>query len=365
MRRLLLILAIAATARADDPTIEERLRKLEQQVAALKGENEQLRRDLGVEVIARQADVKMSGSAENVQIGGLVQVQGEAGDRGDSRFSTSNSRIFLRRARVNVSGRFVEELSFRAELELAGSLADASAVRAQLTDAYLTWNRFDSANVRVGQFKTPFGFEQLYLDPRLYTIERSLVSDRLTPGRQIGAQIGGEWLYERINYAVGVFNGNGTNSNFNDNDRFMTVARLSVVPFSGRLFDHPSRWLVGADGFRTRDSNNQFSGRRSAVGVDTQFELGRFELWGEVLRETFEPINASRFHSSGGYGQAAFYIVPDKLQLVGRYERLTSDRESTLGLNYYLRQHDVKLQFDFVRGPDVQKKLIARLQTAF
>src|SRR5262245_43711620 len=98
----------------------------------------------------------MNGGAESLRVGGLIQVQGEAGDRGDSRFSSSNSRIFLRRARVNVSGRFVEEFNFRAELELAGSLSDASGLRAQLADAYLNWNRFDFANFRVGQFKSPF-----------------------------------------------------------------------------------------------------------------------------------------------------------------------------------------------------------------
>jgi phosphate-selective porin OprO/OprP len=161
MRRFFFVfLAIAAAARAD--TVEERLQKLEQQVTALKLENDQLRRDLGLEVLARQATVKTAGaSAENVQFGGMVQVQGESGDRGDSRFISPNARVYLRRARVNVAGRFVQEFNFRTELELSGSLTDATGLRAQLTDAYINWNRFDSANVRVGQFKTPFGFEQL------------------------------------------------------------------------------------------------------------------------------------------------------------------------------------------------------------
>lgn len=377
---------------ADDVSIDGRLKKLEHEVAALRQENEQLRRDLGLEVVARQADVKMNGRAENLQIGGLVQIQGESGDRGDGRFSSSNSRVFLRRARVNISGRFVEEFNFRAEIELSGSLADASGLRAQLTDAYVNWNRFDSANVRVGQFKTPFGYEQLYLDPRLYTIERSLVSDRLTPGRQLGVQLGGDWFYERIRYSVGVFNGNGTNANFNDNDRFLTAARVSVVPFSGRLLENPSRWSVGVNAFRSRDSSvtvapelglrgNVFAGRRRAFGADTQFELGRLELWAELLRETFEPadsVPSPRLRSGGVYGQVSYFVIPDKLQLVGRYETFdpdrkdsrTASRSSVFGANYYFKQHDVKLQLDWMRGraagvPKEQNKILARLQTAF
>ncbi|HYS53839.1 MAG TPA: porin [Thermoanaerobaculia bacterium] len=359
MRRILILLALASSLRAD--TIEDRLKKLEDEVVALKAENEQLRRDLGLEVVARQVDVRTNGAAENMQIGGLIQVQGETGDRGDSRFSSSNSRLFLRRARVNIGGRFVEEFNFRAELELAGSLADTSGLRAQLTDAYLNWNRFDSANIRLGQFKTPFGFEQLAPDPRQYTIERSQVSDRLTPGRQIGAQVGGQWWVDRINYAIGMFNGNGTNSNFNDNDRFMTAGRFSIVPFSGRLRDTTARWSVGADAFRTVDANATFTGRRRAFGIDSQIEIGRLELWGESLRENFDPRGGVATRSSGRYGQAAYYVVPDKLQVVGRYETLDSNRESTLGMNYYFKQHDVKLQLDFMHAPNDQKKFLARL----
>jgi phosphate-selective porin len=364
MRRLLIVLlAVAATARAD--SIEDRLKKLEDEVAALKAENEQLRRDLGVEVVARQADVKAGGSAESLQFGGLIQVQGEAGDRADSRFSSANSRVFLRRARINVGGRFVEEFNFRAELELAGSLADTTGLRAQLTDAYLNWNRFDAANIRVGQFKTPFGFEQLYADPKLYTIERSMASDRLTPGRQIGVQVGGDAWYERISYAAGIFNGNGTNSNFNDNDRFLTAGRFSVVPFSGRLFDNPARWSAGVDGFRTADSNATFNGRRRGFGVDTEVEVGRLELWAEALRTTFDPKIGASSRSSGRYAQAAFYLLPERLQVVGRHESLDAGRESTLGVNYYFRQHDLKLQIDMLRAANDQKKILARLQTVF
>src|SRR5260221_1899604 len=225
---LLCLLCVCMPAFGDDASIEERLRKLEGEVADLKKETELLRRDLGVEVVARQADVKVAGKEEALQFGGMVQAQSEGGDRGDARFTDSNARFYLRRARVNLSGRFAEEFNFRAEMELAGSLANTSGFRAQLTDAFINWNRFDSANVRVGQFKTPFGFEQLYADPRLYMIERSFVNDRLTPGRQIGVQLGGAAYYERFNYAIGLFNGSSTNQNFNDNDKFMSAARLSV-----------------------------------------------------------------------------------------------------------------------------------------
>ena len=39
--------------------------------------------------------------------------------------------------------------------------------------------------------------------------------------------------------------------------------------------------------------------------------------------------------------------------------------EQTFGVNYYFKQHDVKLQLDYLRGPDAQHKVLARLQTVF
>jgi phosphate-selective porin len=393
-------LLVPAFLLAQDDSVEARLRKLEDEVTSLKKENDQLRRDLGLEVISRQADVKMAGRSESVQLGGLIQAQSEAGDRGDSRFTDSNARMYLRRARLNLSGRFLEEFNFRTELELAGSLTNTSGFRAQMTDAYINWNRYDSANVRIGQFKTPFGFEQLYADPRLYTAERSLVNDRLTPGRQIGVQVGGEAYYERFNYSLGIFNGSGTNQNFNDNDKFMTAGRVSVVPWSGRLLDNQSRWSVGLNAFRTTDTSlaqaadfgidstpatpakdNIFTGRRHGLGYDTQFELGPFEVWGEYLRGTFEPLSrvpAARFQSDGWYEQASYYLILDKLQLVERIEvfdpsnlvNIGATRSSVLGMNWYIKQHDLKLQVDWMRShvpgfSKEQQKLIARLQTGF
>lgn len=384
---LLCVLSIAAgPVLADDAAIEARLKALEQEVAGLKKENDQLRHDLGLEVVARQPTVRTAAKSETLQIGGMLQAQTEAGDRGDTRFANGNTRTYLRRARLNAGGRFIEEFDFRLELELAGALANTTGLRAQLTDAYITWNRFDAASVRIGQFKSPFGFEQLYLDSRLSTIERSLVNDRLTPGRQIGVQVGGDVLDQRVSYAAGLFNGNGTNVNFNDNDKLMLAGRVSAVPFSGRLFDVPWRWSFGANGFRNSDAGaavppelgiSSFTGHRSAVGYDTQLVAGRTEVWGEALRGDFEPSNGKpgpRLHASGWYAQAGYEAIRDKLQFIARREEFGgsghSTRSSIVGLNWYLRHHDLKLQLDLVRSavPDLakqQQKVIARLQTVF
>src|SRR4029079_10250837 len=110
------------------------------------------------------------------------------------------------------------------------------------------------ANVRVGQFKTPFGFEQLYGDPRLPILERSLVNDRLTLHRQLGVAVQGDLADKQFSYAVGTFNGNGANNNFNDNDSFQLVGRASGLPWQGTSGGQRATWSIGADGYKSSDT---------------------------------------------------------------------------------------------------------------
>jgi phosphate-selective porin len=343
--------------------------------------------------------VRPAGSEPTLTLGGLIQGQFDGGDRGDARWTNDNDRFYLRRARLNATGKFLKEFDFRFEMDLAGSLGNSTGARAQLTDGYINWNRYTGANIRVGQFKTPFGFEQLYGDPRLYTIERTLVNDRLTLNRQDGIQLGGSFLEKRFTYAIGTFNGNGANNNFNDNDKFDAVGRVTVLPWQGQLFGDSASWSIGVNGFSaedtalalsadlgvdstptTTDRDGIFSGKRRGYGIDSQLVTGRFELWAEYLNTRFEPENnipSARFEADGGYVQASYFIVPKRFQVVLKAETFDpntdlKDNETdtdTLGLNYYIKGHDLKIMLDYLRvkvgRQDSQDKVIARLQVGF
>lgn len=343
--------------------------------------------------------VKPAGREPSLTIGGLVQAQADFGDRGDARFTNDSDRYYLRRARLNASGRFLEEFDFRVELDLAGSLGNTAGLRAQLTDGYLTWNRYPAASVRVGQFKTPFGFEQLFGDPRLITLERSLVNDRLTLSRQLGVQVAGELFEKRLSYAVGNFNGNGANNNFNDDDGFLTAGRLAGTPWQGKLFGQQASWSIGGNAFSTDDANvaqssefgfdstpatadrdNIFAGERTGSGFDSQLQIGPFDLWVEHLQVEWEPTSGrprAEIESEGWYVQASSTVVPNRFQVVLKVEDFDprkdnandSTRTTTAGVNWYLKGHDLKLMLDVLRVEvdrlDDQTKALARFQVIF
>ena len=396
-------LAPALPVRAQEspavPTLEDRIRRLEARVDSLQHANGALRRDLGGEGLAGEPVVKPGGKEPVLQLGGLLQMQGEFGDQGDSRFA-ANDRFHLRRARLNAIGRFLEEFDFKLEAELTGTAGEAANLRAQVTDGYLNWNRHGFANLRLGQFKAPFGYEQLYSDARLYTIERSLVNDRLTLGRQIGAQVAGQLLEQRFGYSAGVFNGTSVNVSFNDNDHFLWAGRVDAVPYQGRWRASDVRWAVGGGAYATRDANlgglpadfgfdaipggaadNLFTGDRIGWGVDSQFRIGSLDVWAEYLQAAFEPTNETpmtRIEADGAYVQAACFVVPKRLQAVAKWDRFDPLRHAsgnttstwTLGLNYALKGDDLKLLVDWLAVdqetlPDAEYKILARAQVVF
>jgi phosphate-selective porin len=327
--------------------------------------------------------VKPAGKEPTLIIGGLLQVQADFGDRGDTRFGNDNDRFYLRRARINATGRLLEEFDFRLEGDFAGTLANTSALRAQLTDGFINWNRYPEANIRMGQFKTPFGFEQLFSDPRLITIERSLVNDRLTLSRQLGVQVGGDLLEKRLSYAAGVFNGNGANNNFNDDDSFLSTARLSGVLSQGKALT----WSLGGNVFSSEDTsvaaadfgfdNNVFAGERVGTGFDTQLLAGRFELWAEHLSVDWEPSSGGKIGSEGWYVQGSYFFIPNRLQAVLKaesFDPVVEDRTEateigTAGLSWYLKGPDLKLLLNYLHfrqdGQDDQDKILTRIQVIF
>lgn len=350
---------------------------------------------------APPAEVKAAGREPILTLGGLIQAQAEGGDKGDSRFTTANDRVFLRRARLNATGKFLEEFDFRLEFDLTGSLAETSSLRAQATDAYITWNRHPEASVRIGQFKSPFGYEQLYSDARLPTIERTLVNDRLTFGRQIGVQVMGDLLDKRFSYAVALVNGNSINTTGNDNDEMSPYGRISAQVFRGPLFgkegtvslglgaysSEDAAVTLGGFGFdatpATADRDNLFAGKRDGRQYDFQLKApgARFEIWAEWIEGHFEPTNARplpELDAEGWSVMGTCQVVPERLELVLRHETFdpstaVDDNETdieTLGLSYFFKGNDIKAMLDVLQvddrlQADTATRVLARLQVVF
>jgi phosphate-selective porin len=385
--------AVALNA-AEPTSVEERLKKLETQYEAIAKENADLKKQLGWDGKGDLVVVKPGGKEKSLKVGGYLQAHAEFGEPPDARYNNINDRFFVRRARVNVSGAFAEHFDFKAEVDLGNnSLAATTAGnwKPSASDIFVNWNRYDFANVKIGQFKTPFGYEQIMPDTQTWFAERSLANDRLTESRQIGAAVSGSFFDKRLAYSVGAFNGNGVNQGGNDDDNFIWVGRINGTAWSGKLFDQDTKLNLGVNGY-VDDSTavskggfgftgNSFSGDRHGLGADLQLTFGRFALAAEYLHGHFEPANAVPFaevDAQGYYVMVGYDILPKKLQAKLRFDSFDpntdvsgNDTEAwTLGLTDLLKGNDIRFDVNYVignpgGGMSDGNLLITRVQLAF
>ena len=446
-------------------TESERLAKLEAAVKTLQEQNTALKREVSELKSGshRDASLKSASDAKNyvettetekqpvyvtpgaseakLMLGGFVQSQFETGDVSayDGRFpgtitAKTKDRFRLRRARITLTGDFAEQFDFKLEGDFElndGGLtvrdaegrtlaSNTNRVYFEATDVFINWHRLPEANIKLGQFKAPFGLEQLTSDTKLFTIERSQVTEALTPERQIGIQVWGEpfaelWPEQKdvLTYSAGVFNGNGRNTTTNDNNEYMYVARLEAQLFAGKLAGQDAYLKVGGDYFTSRDdkgtnvsqtgnlivgSDGSLSSfvlpsadEREGYGVDASFHLGPFDLIGEYLDERIRPRMVggvapafTGFDAHGYYITGGYFVAPKKLQLVAKWEDFDPGQVGhdnfhsiTGGVNYYIHGDDLKLMADYVHtwsdfrsnhpafGDDQFDEFLLRLQVMF
>ena len=387
--RLALVLSLpAARLPAAEPSVEDRLKALEQQVRQLAQENAELKQQLGVKDFSTLILPRPAGRETRLAIGGFLQAQAEFGRASDPRYAGVRDRFFFRRARLYLAGSFTDDLDFKAELDLQGNTQAAGTGQlARANEIYINWHKYPLANLRFGQIKPAFGAEQLAGDTKVFTIERFLANDRLTDGRQLAASLGGELPDQKLAYLLIVGNGNGANVSGNDNSRFQKSARVTFSPGSPEA----GRFVLGVNGLWTEDAGvsrpglgftgNTFTGRRSGWGVDADWTRGPLELSAEWLHKDFRPANAApaaAFAGEGWHATAGYFVLPLKLQAIVRREQFdpdTAQRGDTLGawtfgVNYFIRGDDLKLMLDYVVGrvpgaADDGGRLLTRLQVVF
>src|SRR5207248_956768 len=240
----------------------------------------------------KPAYVFQAGPELKLTLGGYIQMNFEDGDVSafEGRFGLNalKDRFRLRRARINLTGDFAENFDFKVEGDFENSDGISSGRTAfEATDIFVNWHQFAEANIKVGQWKAPFGLEQITPDTKLFTIERSLPTGAITPERQIGVQIWGKpltnlWPQQKdlLTYYAGIFNGNGRNTTNNDNNNFMYVGRLELLPWQGKLLGQSSSLKLGADILNSRDDKGTNISQTLTLLVNKDGSLSPFTLPG-------------------------------------------------------------------------------------
>lgn len=294
-------------------------------------------------------------------------------DRNGGKTTTSTFR--LRRAEISVKGEIlpkkvavqvmidpakVREATTTTLTDSGGDTVAVSAPAASLSilqDFYITFLS-PYADVSVGQFKIPVSWEGYNSSSKIIMPERALISSLFGDKRDLGVRIAKSW--KKWGYSAGVFNGQGAN-NLDTNIQKDLALRLEAYPVEGLTIAGVTYNSVG---IRHR------AGTKDRFEADVRYEHGPYLAQAEYIRasdvakDNVDAVSAHGFYAAFGYTIKNKDLGGD-LQPVVRVGYVDPDVDANVdptmgkgdderwhydvGVNYYLRAHEMKLQASYQR----------------
>jgi phosphate-selective porin OprO/OprP len=297
---------------------------------------------------------------------------------------------------------YTKDLTFKLEFAFQDLQNGAVAAGGAINDAYFNYDFTKGKKlfrIQLGQFKVPFGRQELTTSFALQLVDRALTAGEYERGRDQGVQLDGATTGSKFTYAVGVFNGNGRSFTANDNSKFQFDTRVQFQPFgdlrySEADFESRDKPLIG---FAAQYDQNDYANtvttappgacpcaagnfKRQIWGGDVAFKFKGIYLMAEYFDRKITPhgsATAVEFKSNGYNLEGGYLIggpVKGKWEIAGRYATFDptkkvgdNDRsETAIGLNWFYNKHFAKIQADYRwlknKATDVTDKEL-RIQT--
>jgi len=293
---------------------------------------------------------------DNVQVAGT-----EAAGDGKGSFR-------MRRAKFKIDGWFYKkELTY--ELQMNWPALTGSNVGAFLEDAQIDWDvsKKQMFRIKFGQYKFAQGRQELTSSGSQQFVDRALVENRYSAGRDTGIQLWGAILEKKLEWRVGAFNGNGLTRSANDNAKYLWAARVQLAPNGDPGYsegDFQSRdkllWAV-AGSFQKNDlrfttTNNDLD--NTTWGADVVFKYKGLYLTGESFWRKSKPETGSEFDDKGWFAQGGYLFggpTKGKWEVAFRYgqfdptDLVSNNKQKETGgaISYYYNKHNLKVQADF------------------
>ena len=232
----------------------------------------------------------------------------------DNGTKESADTFLLRRARPYFEGTVNGIYDFRLMPDFAGG-------KTVILDAFVSGRFQPWLVVQAGKFKAPVGLERLQPDQFNRFLELGLPS-ALVPNRDLGIQVGGDFLHGTLSYAVGAFDGttdgastdaNATPDADSNDGRKEWEGRLFTQPFANSENPYLRTLGVGVGGsyaqehgsptntllpsyrtpgqqsifgYRTGDTGTYADGTHSRIAPQLYYYAGPFGLLGEYVRSS-------------------------------------------------------------------------------
>jgi phosphate-selective porin len=330
-------------------------------------------------VEASRGGITVSSGVNSLTIGARAQVRWTVDDReafdgdtvgpGVGTADGALSAFDIPRLRVTLSGGvFRPWMKYVFQFDFSRTSGEgASKIKDAILEIRPVGRTF---RLQAGQFKAPFGLQQLTSSGRLQFVDRAITDAKFTPGREMGVMFGGTAVARTFGYEAGVFNGSGESIRQNNRSP-LWVARAYFNPFGSyslseggsdageRGILHLGVAVRGGKQIRGRTTSGVFDdpdGER-AVGLEFAYKRPRFYTTAEHFWMTDEqqvPTAGSDIDSRGFHVQAGVMPIPRRVEVGVLYGLVNgntavddADVSELRGVfGYYFQSHSLKLQAD-------------------
>lgn len=173
--------------------------------------------DNGLKINSRKGNTK-------IKMGGRLQYDVmwiHQDDSLNSHFAAQNGAE-IRRARIYTSGTIYKNIKFKLQFDFAGGVT-------VIKDAYIQLTKIPAiGNIRVGNFKEPFGLNMLTSSKYITEMERPL-SNEFDNDRSLGFMLYNQHLNKRLSWFGGYFYPSGNAGKYKGN-QYNLVFRLTGLP---------------------------------------------------------------------------------------------------------------------------------------
>lgn len=259
--------------------------------------------------------------------------------------STGRNDNIVRRARPTLTFK-AGDATLLFTPDFAGTSSTANNTKT--VDAYANYKFNGAAQLRVGKFKTPVGLEALQSDPDNFFTERGYAAS-LAPSREVGIQLSGEALSDRLEYQVGVFNGgiDGGSTDGDSDDKKDIAARIFAKPFHNSSVSSLQGFGAGVGG-----SLGEREGSTANRILPTYATLGQQQFFaynnstGNITYANGEQwrIQPQAYWYSGNKGILAEYAVSNQRVVNGTASAELQNTAWNVSASYVITGEDVKFK---------------------
>ena len=307
---------------------------------------------------------------KDIKLSGYVIGQYQYTSKTDA---TPKDNFSTRLVRLSIDGKLLPDFAYRVQAQLNGTPGSSSGPR--IVDAFIEWQRYGFAKVKVGQFKRAFTFEnpmnpidQGFISYAQVISKLSGFEDRVgehsSNGRDIGVQLQGDLLPNSkgrhlLHYQIAIYNGQGTNMKDVNNSKDI-IGGMWVCPLEGLrigAFGWTGSYAHknGTDVQNVARNRYAFSGeyKKNDWTLRTEYIHSQGKKFASNNSSDIKIINNDK--ADGWYIAGIAPVITNTVHLKARYDvyRDEADWNSSknmyeVGLDYIYKKK-VKAQVHYVR----------------